>query len=292
MQQRQQNTHRFLLVPTQYHRQGQIVHTTLERIRQRNGNLNRRIRIIALADIQQSRDAANVAERQLVKPVLAACQRQDHAIIRDLLCKISIVVASGLGPVAAADQEEMPNLLSLDRIDHGSRNAHHGIVSKADGDGFLFGVFGKSRCFQCGIDHGRKILIHTNMFHIRPGHQTGRKDPAFVAVARLLNAVGRHQDRAWKGVKLGLLVLPRPAVVADEVLVLLQLRIRTTRQHFTVRINIDTFAFCLFQQNRQILQVVAGHQNRFARHRCYTHHRRLRMAIRFCIGFIEHPHDL
>ena len=57
-----------------------------------------------------------------------------------------------------------------------------------------------------------------------PGHQAGGEDAALVGLVRLLDAVGGHQDRAGEGVELLALVLPGAAVVADQVLVLLQAR--------------------------------------------------------------------
>ena len=70
------------------------------------------------ADVEQPRDALDLAEFELVEAVLATCEGQDHAVVRDLLGELGIVVAAGLGPVAAADQVEVADLALLDEIDH------------------------------------------------------------------------------------------------------------------------------------------------------------------------------
>ena len=94
----------------QHQRQRQVVHAALERVGQRHGDLDRRVGVVALADVQQPRDAADVAEVELVEAVLAAGQRQDHAVVGHLLGELGVVVAARLGAVAAADQEEVPDL--------------------------------------------------------------------------------------------------------------------------------------------------------------------------------------
>ena len=72
MQQRQQNHHRLLLVPRQHHRQRQIVHAAIERLRQSHRNLDRGIAVVALTHVQQPRYPVDVAEFQLVEPIFAA----------------------------------------------------------------------------------------------------------------------------------------------------------------------------------------------------------------------------
>ncbi len=101
---------------------------------------------------------------------------------------------------------------------------------------------------------------------VQPGQATqARGEHAFFITGRILNAVRRHQNRAGKGREFLLLILPRPAVIPDQMLVLFQARIAVGRQHFAVRVDIDAHSFGLFQQFFEIKQVVAGNENRFSR---------------------------
>ena len=80
MQQREQDAHRLLLVPGEHHGKRQIVHTATESIRQRERDLDRTVGIVALADVQQARDAVDAAQIQVVETVLAAGQSEDDGV--------------------------------------------------------------------------------------------------------------------------------------------------------------------------------------------------------------------
>ncbi len=54
-----------------------------------------------------------------------------------LLGELGVVVAPGLGAVAAADQEEVLDLPRLDRVDHLVGDAEDGVVAEADQDRLL-----------------------------------------------------------------------------------------------------------------------------------------------------------
>ena len=73
-------------------------------------------------------------------------------------------------------------------------------------------------------------------------------------------------------------------------LVLLQPRIAVGRKHFTVRIDVDPPAFGLDQQPLQIVEVVAGNQNRLARHRRHAHFGRLRFAETGDVMLVQQLH--
>jgi hypothetical protein len=113
VQQCQQDADRLLLVPGKDQRERQAVDVRFEGIRQRYRDLNRGVGIVALSHIEQARNAADVAEVKLVEAELAAGQRQDDGVIRRLLGKVRVVVASGLGSIASANQEEVPDLPAL-----------------------------------------------------------------------------------------------------------------------------------------------------------------------------------
>ena len=65
----------------EHHRERQVVDAAIERPGQGHGDLDRRVGVVALADVQQPRNAADVAELELVEAVLAAGQREDHAVL-------------------------------------------------------------------------------------------------------------------------------------------------------------------------------------------------------------------
>ena len=85
MQQRQKDYNRLLLVPGQDKRQRQVVYAALEGPCQGDGNLNRGVGIVALATIEQTRYAVDIAEIEFIEPILAAGQREDNAIVGNFL---------------------------------------------------------------------------------------------------------------------------------------------------------------------------------------------------------------
>ena len=128
----------------------------MERPGQGHGNLDRGIGVVALADVQQTRNAADVAEFQLVETVLAAGQREDHAVVGQLLRQFRKVVPAGLRPVATADEEEVADLPLLDGVDDLVGHAQHGIAAEADGDGLRRGVGHEAGRRQGRFDHRRE----------------------------------------------------------------------------------------------------------------------------------------
>ncbi len=112
---------------------GRSLTPQFEGLGQGHGDLDRGVGVVALADVQQPRDAADVAELQLVEAVLAAGQGQDHAVLRGTCCsELRVVVAARLGAVAAADQEEVLDCAALDRLDHLVRHAQHRVGRETD----------------------------------------------------------------------------------------------------------------------------------------------------------------
>jgi len=185
----------------------------------------------------------------------------------------------------------MPDLAGLDRIDHRPGHTHHRVMPEADGDG-LFRLIGCKAFFrQRRLDDRLKIFV-ADMRHARPCHQPRRKDSGLIAVFGPLDTVGRHQNRTRERIKFLVLILPGTAIVADQVLVFLQTRIRTARQHFTMGIDIDAAAFGLLEQQFQVLQVVSGYQNRLALDRSHPYRRRLGVSVGPGIGGIQQFHHL
>ncbi len=164
-------------------------------------------------------------------------------------------------------------------------------MTKAYGNRFVFGVGGKARLCQRGFDDRRKVTV-IDMHYVRPGDQSAGEDAGFVAVAGLLNAVGRHQNRAGEGFEFFLLILPGAAVVACQMGILFQAGIGVAREHFAVRIDVDSLAFCLLEQFFEVFQVVAGDKNRLAFPGRDTNDGRLGVAVGLCVGLVEQFHHL
>ena len=99
------------------------------------------------------------------------------------------------------------------------------------------------------------------MPHAGPADQTSGKDIVFVGITRLLNTVGRHQNRARKFGKFSGLILPGRTVVAVKVRIFFQLRITVRRQHLAMSVNIDAFPLGLPQELREVLQIMAGNED-------------------------------
>ena len=150
----------------------------------------------------------------------------------------------------------MADFSCLDCFDDLISNADDGIMRKADGDGLRRSVIGKSRCSKGSLDDRGKILlsifINGNVPDPRPGDQTRGENPILLRILGLLDAIGRHQDCTGELVEFLSLILPGSTVVTNEVLELLQARIRQTGKHLAVSIDIDTLSLGLFEQFAEV----------------------------------------
>ena len=121
VQQREQDAHRLLLVPREHHGKRQVVHAAAEGIRKRESNLDRAVGVVALADVQQARNAADGAQVQVVEAILAAGKGQDDRVGGGELGEVGVVAALLAHAVAARKQDETLDVAGLDRIDGGGR---------------------------------------------------------------------------------------------------------------------------------------------------------------------------
>ena len=96
-------TYGLLLVLGEYERERQVVYIAIEGSGQCDGNPDGGIGSVALADVEQARNAADVAKIELVEAELPAGQREDRAIFRDRFGKVGALVAAGLGVVDGLD---------------------------------------------------------------------------------------------------------------------------------------------------------------------------------------------
>jgi len=181
---------------------------------------------------------------EFVEPVFAAGQREDDAIIRHGLGELGVVVAAGFGAVAAADEEEVFDGTGLDAFDDFVGDAEDGVVAESDGDGVAGAVGGEAFGFLGGFDDRLEVAVG-DVLDTGPGDEAAGEESAFVAVLRLLNAVGRHEDGTGEGVKLNFLVLPRAAVVAGKMFVFFERGVAVAGEHLAVGIDVDAGTFGL-----------------------------------------------
>ncbi len=139
---------------------------------------------------------------------------------------------------------------------------------------------------------GAEVVPLADVLDPIEGRDAGRVQPVLVAIWRDENAVGGDQDRPPELVELLLLFLPGRAVVADEVLVLLQLRIRVSGQHLTMGVDVDASPLGLLEQFLQIEEVVACDQNARALDGAGADPGRCWQAVVLGVGGIEHLTDL
>jgi len=170
------------------------------------------------------------------------------------------------------------------------------MVRKADGDGALFQRLRLAAFFGLG-DHGVEVLLLArfpvgDVGHVGPADQARREEAVLVAVLRRDEAVGRQQDRAAKRLKLLTLMPPRAAIVAHEVIVLLEGGIGVSRQHLAMGVDVDARALGLLEQLVQVAQVVATDQDRGAGAHADVGLRRFGVAVGAGVGLVEQAHPL
>ena len=64
------------------------------------------------------------------------------------------------------------------------------------------------------------------------------------------------------------------------------------REHFTVRIDVDSFSLCLFKQKLQILQIMSGHNNKGSFFYGKSNCSRFWCSVSFCICLVKECHAL
>ncbi len=121
-------------------------------------------------------------------------------------------------------------------------------MAESHGDEVFGSILGETVRFQRRLDDRGEISV-LNVGYARPCDEAACEDAALVALAGLLDAVGGHEDRAGEGVELAALILPRTAVIPDEVGVFLQSRIAVGGQHFAVGVDIDPPASVCFRSS-------------------------------------------
>ena len=144
--------------------------------------------------------------------------------------------------------------------------------------------------FQGFFDDRREVFIFADVGYAVKRDNFRREDAVDVRFTRRHEAVRREQESTGNAIEFFLLVLPSRAEVTFEVFVFLQFRISVSREHFTMRVNIDAFAFGLFEEKFQIFQVMTGDDDERAFFNSQRNRRRSRCTVSRRIGFIEEGH--
>ena len=97
-----------------------MVYIGPERVRQGLSDQDRRVRVVALPEIQQSRQpgVGEIAKVGVVEAVLGAAEGQDHGVVVQRARELREILALVLASVAAAHDEDPLKLARLDGVDH------------------------------------------------------------------------------------------------------------------------------------------------------------------------------
>ncbi len=144
---------------------------------------------------------------------------------------------------------------------------------------------------DCREVFGAPVLSVRDVRHAGIGNPARGVDAVLVAVANRHDAVGGEQDGAVEGIELFLLLPPGVAVVAHQVIVLLERGIVVRRQHLTVGVDVDTGILALLEQLFQVLEVVSGDQDAGASADADVHLGQLGLAVSRGVRLVEQGHD-
>ncbi len=208
--------------------------------------------------------------------------------MRHLLSKFGVVVAATLSAVAAADQEEVLDITTLDGFDDLIGHAEYRVMTETD-QNLLAWSFCNIGAGQSLVDDRTKVEA-VDVSYVGPCGATPCEESVFIGFGRFLNAVGVKDDRTGELGQFFGLILPGAAEVAGKVGVFFQPRIAMGWQHFTVGIDVDAFAFGLLEQLFEHFQVVTGHQNTLAGLGSGIDRGRHGMAVVIDMALIEQAH--
>lgn len=121
-------------------------------------------------------------------------------------------------------------------------------------------ILGQGRALKGLVDHRAEVPA-VDVLDAGPGHQTPGVEAVGVGFSRFLDAVGVEDDGTGELGKFLGLILPCPAVVANQMAVFFQAGIAVSWQHLAMGINIDALAFSLLEDLFHHLEIVAGYQD-------------------------------
>ena len=105
----------------------------VEGLGQGYGHLDGAVGIVALAHVHEARQAADLAQIEVVEAVLAAGQGEHHRVVGGGLHEVGVVVAPRTRAVAAGDEEEVLDGAALHRVHHRVGHGEHRALGEARG---------------------------------------------------------------------------------------------------------------------------------------------------------------
>ena len=265
VQQGQQDDDSLLLVPSNVEDERQLVDIIkTEDFLELERDQREAVGVVALASIEDARDAADVAEVHLDVLVLRAASRQDDRILRQSLGELCVVLAALHAAIAASHDDELLDGTALNGLDNLVGHGEDLRMCKAADNLALLELL-RGLALLGHLDDRAEVLravcLRLDVRAAREADSARREDAVLVGILRRNEAVRRQDDRAVERLELFLLLPPSIAVVADEVLVVLELRIVVSRQHLAVRVDVDARAFRLLEQHLEVAQIVARDQD-------------------------------
>jgi len=221
---------------------------------------------------------------------LPACEREHDGVGRCLIHEIGVVAAARLGAIASTHEEEVADVAVLHGLDHRGRHREDRVATEAHHHAATVNLFDEAGQLKRAVDHDLEIAV-LHVHGTRVCHPPRREDVLGIALTRVLDAVGGHEDGAGELIEFPALVLPCGAVVSVEVLILLELRITVRRQHLAVGVDVDAETFGLLKQLLEVCEVVARDRDRLVgpvSERDLGGHR---MPVCARVGRVEQLHD-
>ena len=252
----------------------------------------KRVGIVALAGIEYARDAADIAEILLDILILRTACRKDDRIVRQLLCEFAIVVARLHAAVTAAHYDKLLDRTTLHGLNDLIRNGKD-LLMREPADDLARLQLRRGGALLRALDDGREILLTVNERDMRTARHADSsrcEKTVLVAVLRRHNAVCRHENRTVKLLELFLLLPPRVAVVADEVVVLLERGVVMRGDHLAMRIDIDARTLRLLEEALEILEVMTGDKDARTITDAEFYLRNLWVAVTLRVRRIEERH--
>ena len=146
----------------------------------------------------------------------------------------------------------MLNRTGFDCVDNLIGNAENRTVTEACHNGLTavdtghFVIFFIAAQFDGFFDYGSEVLVVVNVNEFRIRNDFRCEYAIRVGGANGHKAVRREEESCGNVGKFLLLILPSRTEIALKMFVFFQFGIAVSRQHFTVCINVDAFAFRLF----------------------------------------------
>src|SRR5690606_34930633 len=117
--------------------------------------------------------------------------------------------------ITAANQEEMLQRSSLDRLHDLISHTQYRMMSKTNHDLLFRNLFRKAPCIKSSFDDRCKIKP-LYMSDAGISNQTTGEDAPAITDSRTLDTIGRHQNRSRKCIKFCLLILPGTTIISNQ----------------------------------------------------------------------------